>query len=124
MKTQMGNGQKIIVIQQWEESEAGWGTRPCGWTIHITSKERDEFVEEYMTDQQNYYRDRGVHGTPNEYDRPAGQPKLVEVSDEAYAYILEKLNEDDKRQKGIWGRGPRMPPDQVLSNSQVIREQN
>ncbi len=27
--------EKTVIIQNWEESERGWGTRPDGWTIHI-----------------------------------------------------------------------------------------
>ena len=59
----------------WEESEAGWGTRPDGISIHTTSEEADRYVQAY--------NDCLHKECPAEYDRPTTGKKIkVEVCDE------------------------------------------
>jgi hypothetical protein len=42
-----------VVIQNWEESERGWGVRPDGYTIHPNRAHRDAFVAWYYATFNN-----------------------------------------------------------------------
>ena len=61
------------VVQKWQESEAGWGTRPDGWSLHKTEADRVAYIEAYWARMPAY--------TPNEYSAPCGSPYLVEKED-------------------------------------------
>ena len=59
----------------WEESEAGWGTRPDGIRIHTTSEECDRFVKAY--------NDSLPDEVQHEYERPTTGNKIkVTICDE------------------------------------------
>lgn len=73
--------------QQWEESEAGWGVRPDGYSLHLSQEDAQEFSRQYMENQQAYFKGKGVIGVPAEYTRPSGTPYLVEVTDEVLAEL-------------------------------------
>ena len=68
---------KTIVIQTWTESEKGWGTRPDGYSLHLSEQDLDKFVELYWKDMPAQ--------VPHEYSRPdasLGQslsPRTVQV---------------------------------------------
>lgn len=66
--------------QVWEESEAGWGQRPDGYSVHYSLEDAKEYVKEYLSDQKKYFDSRGVKGTPHEYTRPAGEPYECKLS--------------------------------------------
>ena len=34
-----------VVVQKWEESERGWGTRPDGFSLHLTEAYIQAFIE-------------------------------------------------------------------------------
>lgn len=67
---------KEVIIQEWTESERGWGTRPDGCTIHKTISDRHEFVKKYWSKMPKEI--------PDEYSRPEGEPREVVISDELY----------------------------------------
>lgn len=64
-----------VIVQRWEESEAGWGTRPDGVSIHLTELDRIAFCERHWVEENK--RSNGV--TPEEYSRENGKPFTVEV---------------------------------------------
>lgn len=64
-----------VIVQKWEESERGWGTRPDGYSIHPDKAALDRYVKAYW--------DRMPNETPDEYSRPHGTPYSAEVSDQA-----------------------------------------
>lgn len=33
-----------VIVQKWEESERGWGTRPDGYSIHPDDAARKRFM--------------------------------------------------------------------------------
>jgi hypothetical protein len=68
-----------VFIQYWEESERGWGTRPDGYSLHITCAEAKAYADKAMKDQEAYFLSRGVKGVPDEYSRPYGEPKEVDI---------------------------------------------
>ena len=76
-----------VVCQEWTESERGWGCRPDGATLHVSKSERDSFIEAYW--------EKMPKEVPDEYSRPDGEPKLLDVDDETYAKV--KAGEH-----GIW----------------------
>lgn len=63
-------------IQEWEESERGWGTRPDGFTVHSRKEDIQSFLEEMRR------REMGTNGAgyvPDCYTRPMGEPFEAEV---------------------------------------------
>ena len=74
---------RVAYIQEWEESEAGWGTRPDGFRIYATQD-----AAKAGTDQV-WARQKEICGTetPSEYSRPYGDVLPYEVSDELYKLI-------------------------------------
>lgn len=69
MHKYVGKTQSVIV-QFWEESERGWGTRPDGCSLHLSGEDCEHFIEEYLREQ----RKRLGEETPEEYERPEGMP--------------------------------------------------
>ncbi len=89
----------MIVVQKWEESEAGWGTRPDGYSLHRTEEDRLAFVTAYW--------DSMPDRPPAEYSRPDGKPYEV-TEDEVRVlpggdYMLELIAGP---MRGVRHRGP------------------
>lgn len=84
-----------VVCQLWEESEAGWGCRPDGWTVHESEADRVAFVKEYWARQP-------AGPTPSEYTRECGSPYLMDL--DARSKLYEALK---KSKNGVWGEGNR-----------------
>lgn len=74
-----------IVLQYWEESERGWGTRPDGASIHLDQKCHSIYIDQI-------YVNRDEEDVPDEYDRIIGLPILVSVSDNIFETIKDKKN--------------------------------
>lgn len=89
-----GEIQREVVVQKWEESEAGWGTRPDGFTIHLNDEDRKTFIKKYWA--------RMPDEAPDEYSRPSGTPYKAYVDEKTYAKLKKSKN-------GIWGNGNNYP---------------
>lgn len=77
----------IAYLMEWEESERGWGTRPDGWSLHLSQADYTAFVNSHWATFEG-------KPTPDEYDRPVslqGKLRLVEVIDDA---LWTKLKEE------------------------------
>lgn len=74
----------IIFVQNWEESERGWGTRPDGFTVHPNRAHRDAYVKWYYATFNN------KSSTPDEYTRTSGEPYPVQVDAKLYTEIVAK----------------------------------
>ena len=72
----------IVWCQQFLESEAGWGTRPDGYLLAETEEKVRAATKECMERQEEYFKSKGVKGTPAEYSRPCGEPYRCEVDDD------------------------------------------
>jgi len=83
---------KTAFCQQWEESEAGWGTRPDGYSLHASKEAAERFLKNYAAEQQAEYRKSGGR-VPHEYSRPSGTMYECKVSDNIHA-VLEASTED------------------------------
>ncbi len=93
--------EKTVIIQNWEESERGWGTRPDGWTIHIDREQHKKYVDWYNKTFNN------LDSAPDEYTRVCGDPIEVECPNDLYKRIKkETLKKVDRRiANSIWGKG-------------------
>lgn len=76
---------KIAVMETWTESEADWGTRPDGVSLHLTKEDYESFTKEY-------WNDNGGGSTPAEYSREDGRTQVVNVTDDVYKEIEETKN--------------------------------
>ena len=76
--------QRVAYMQQWEESERGWGIRPDGGSVHIDSDDVKRYIEAYWARMPNY--------VPEEYERPVGDPFFVRIP-------LKMYKELEKRKK-------------------------
>jgi len=72
-----------VILQEWEESERGWGVRPDGCSIHLTNEDLNDYIK-YVYDTRN------TDYIPDEYDRISGEPNRVSISDE----IMEDLKKE------------------------------
>ena len=76
----MDSGEKCEVIcQKWEESERGWGTRPDGYSLHLTDEDRKAYIQGYWAGMPD--------STPDEYSRPDGTPYRCEVDRETFEKV-------------------------------------
>lgn len=62
-----------VFIQLWEESEAGWGVRPDGYSLALTAAELQTHIALMEQQQTDFFKSRGVTGVPNEYTRKRGR---------------------------------------------------
>ncbi|MHA1482453.1 MAG: hypothetical protein ACTSQA_03315 [Candidatus Heimdallarchaeaceae archaeon] len=82
--------EKTVIIEGWVESEAGWGTRPDGATIHLTKEDSENYIAGYW--------DTMPDKTPSEYSRPNGVTKVAKVSDDLYKRVKATENGLDLHQ--------------------------
>jgi hypothetical protein len=78
-----------VVKQYWEESEAGWGVRPDGHSLHLTESDRESYIKDYW-DREAERNPSGA--VPDEYERPSGSGELVDVDNETYEAIKASKN--------------------------------
>lgn len=76
-------------IQIWEESERGWGTRPDGYSLHLTLFDASNFRMHFLDHQKEWFESHGEMGVPDEYTRPYGEPYLVKVTEELYEQLVK-----------------------------------
>ncbi len=88
-----------VLCQQWTETELGWGTRPDGFTLHMTEQHRAQYIRQYWAGMP----DR----VPDEYSRPDGEPYHCEVDEATYARMQAEGGT-------IWGAGNNYPRRSVL----------
>jgi len=69
-----------VLVQQWEESEVGWGTRPDGYSIHETEQDREDYIKEYWDRMPNYI--------PSEYSDTCGNPFWYALTDKEMQDLL------------------------------------
>lgn len=70
-----------VVCQAWLESERGWGSRPDGYTVHLSMADHREWIKRHDANLPTQ--------VPDEYSRPSGEPFLHEVSSEIHNELLE-----------------------------------
>lgn len=75
---------KTVFVQNWEESERGWGVRPDGFTVHISKDQLFGYVAWYNKAFNN------LSEAPDEYTRVSGAPIEVEVTEELFDKIKKE----------------------------------
>jgi hypothetical protein len=65
---------------EWEESERGWGVRPDGFSLHSSIEESEKYLKDFFARQPKE--------VPDEYSRPVGTAKLIEVSESLHDYVV------------------------------------
>lgn len=71
-----------VLCQEWTESEAGWGQRPDGYSLHIDMRTLKAYVEAYWG--------RMPAKPPHEYSYPDGNPYHCLVDGTLYVELKEK----------------------------------
>jgi hypothetical protein len=80
---------KAVYVQAWEESERGWGTRPDGfWFYSSLEVAQQHTANELKRIRAAEQKDKPQGYVPDEYSRPLGEPRLVEVSKELYDEVM------------------------------------
>lgn len=80
---------RTVVCQEWLESERGWGCRPDGASLHLTNADLDAYVKEYWEREKQFNPSGAV---PDEYSRPDGSPRLIEVDAKTYNAVKKSKN--------------------------------
>jgi hypothetical protein len=70
-----------VILQIWEESERGWGTRPDGCSMHIDLKERENYI------QTIYNSRKSDTSIPDEYERIVGEGVEAFIEDSLYNLV-------------------------------------
>lgn len=98
-----------VICQAWTEHEAGWGSRPDGYTLHLTEEHRKEFTDDYLKRQDDL---SPGSGTPAEYSVPE-TPFIADVDD----IVFKKLKDNFETQgvKGMWSTDNKTPPKAVIT---------
>lgn len=94
-----------VYVQNWIESERGWGQRPDGFSIHVNKPHAEAFVRAYNAK----YNNKAV--APDSYTRADGEPIAVEVDKAFYTEISRHCSAPDK---AVWGNGSWYSPSQKL----------
>ena len=73
-----------LIVQKWEESERGWGSRPDGYSLHLTDADRRAYITEYW--------DGMPDEVPDEYSRPDGTPYGWDADEATYERVHASRN--------------------------------
>lgn len=101
----------IIFVQNWEESERGWGTRPDGFTAHPNRAHRDAYVKWYYAEFNNQA------SVPDEYTRTSGEPIPVQVDKKLYTEIVARCAKPDN---AAWGKSRWFDPTKEFTLDMLI----
>lgn len=91
---------RLVLVQNWEESERGWGVRSDGYTVHIDEKQHRAYLDWYNKTFNN------KSYVPDEYTRASGDPVVVSVPVELFDKIAKATlaKKDGQPYNGIWGK--------------------
>lgn len=79
MRNNLELGEHVVVCQKWEERERGWGSRPEGFSLHVSYEGLARYIKTYWA--------RMPAATPDEYSCPSGTPYPIGVSDAVLAEV-------------------------------------
>ena len=86
----------IVYVQEWEESERGWGQRPDGYSIHQYEADIAKYVKEYW--------DNMPDETPDEYSRPDGAPFTGYIPTSRYKEFFKEKNHGIRLYSGDYNK--------------------
>lgn len=96
---------RTVIAQDWVERERGWGIRPDGFTLHLTTAARNAYIKHYNETYNN------LPSAPDEYTCADGDAKMVQVSEKIYRKLVKH-----KDKNGLWGRGASSCPAALLAD--------
>lgn len=76
-----------VVVQEWIESERGWGQRPDGVSLHVSRQELESFIANHWEGQPDE--------TPEIYSRPEGDAFDAQVPKKLAMAVAKSKN-------GVW----------------------
>ena len=94
---------RTAFLETWTESEAGWGSRSDGATIHLTREDYKKYIERYWSKMPDK--------TPSEYVRNDSNLKEVVISESLYKKV--KKSEDGIR---LWD----FEVDKLKENNEIL----
>lgn len=71
------------ILQIWEESSVDNNILPIGGTLHIDTKERNEYVNKI-------YSVRDINQVPDNYERISGSEVEVLINDSIFNILLDR----------------------------------
>lgn len=80
----MKNRKHEVVVQKWVESERGWGTRPDGFSLHLTDTDCEAFIKDYWDGMPDEVQD--------EYSRPDGTSYKATVDVKNFVKVKKSKN--------------------------------
>lgn len=100
---------KTIFVQNWEESERGWGVSPNGFTVHISKDQHHQYITWFYETFNNSSE------IPDEYTRVSGDCFEVEVAEELFNKIKQATQsprDDGAPMKAVHGHNSYLSPKQ------------
>jgi hypothetical protein len=82
-----------IVIDTWTEHERGWGSRPDGMSLHLSTADHKAFVDAFNKKHNN------LPSAPDEYTTADNHPKVVDVPESLYKRLVDLKA---KGETGMW----------------------
>jgi hypothetical protein len=78
-----------VVCDYWTESEAGWGQRPDGCSLHLTEEDHAAYVADYWAEEK---KQNPSGRTPHEYSFPHKHTFIALVDWETYEAVRDSKN--------------------------------
>lgn len=72
----------IVYCQNWLETEAGWGQRSDGYSLHLTEEDGKKYIADYWGTMPD--------STPSEYSKPQGDIYRAFINEEEYERLVDK----------------------------------
>jgi len=88
-----------VWVQEWEESERGWGVRSDGYQVWSTKDRAVTGAAKYLKEMRDKEFEYSNGDIPEVYSRSVGNPIAVEVS---FSKLVHVTNNE-----GMWIRSPK-----------------
>lgn len=75
---------KEAVLETWTESEAGWGQKSDGCSIHLTREDFKKYIDTFWKSMPEK--------TPSIYERPDSNLRDIIISDKLFKKIKKSKN--------------------------------
>ncbi|HTW36581.1 MAG TPA: hypothetical protein VMD53_18325 [Rhizomicrobium sp.] len=66
-------------LMAWEEKESGWGTRPDGWSLHVSPAGYEDYLKRHRAMNDERFERRTPRSPPWEFSQPVPGAPLREV---------------------------------------------
>lgn len=86
--------QYTLLLQEWEESERGWGVRDDGYSFHLTEEDAKIYVKAYWDSMPTKVQ--------HEYSRTYGEPVWVSVTFDFFREVKKAIEEGPKKGYRVW----------------------